>query len=63
MKNSKERLDALSKEFRRRLKEEKKSGISSKDFPSLTLAELCLVMLPLKTKNPPNVGLDVVKIS
>ena len=39
MKNSKERLDALSKEFRRRLKEEKKSGISSKDFPSLTLAE------------------------
>ena len=39
MKNSKERLDAISKEFRRRLKEEKKSGISSKDFPSLTLAE------------------------
>ena len=39
MKNSKERLDVLSKEFRKRLKEEKKSGISSKDFPSLTLAE------------------------
>ena len=39
MKNSKERLDAISKEFRRRLKEERKSGISSKDFPSLTLAE------------------------
>ena len=40
MKNSKERLEALRKEFRRRLKEEKKSGISSKNFPSLTLAEL-----------------------
>ena len=40
MKNSKERLEAISKEFRRRLKEERKSGISSKDFPSLTLAEL-----------------------
>jgi hypothetical protein len=39
MKNSKERLEALSKEFRKRLKEERKSGISSKDFPSLTLAE------------------------
>ena len=39
MKNSKERLDALSKELRKRLKEEKESGISSKDFPSLTLAE------------------------
>ena len=39
MKNSKERLDALRKEFRKRLKEERKSGISSKDFPSLTLAE------------------------
>ena len=39
MKNSKERMDALRKEFRRRLKEERKLGISSKDFPSLTLAE------------------------
>jgi len=39
MKNSKERLDALSKELRKRLKEERESGISSKDFPSLTLAE------------------------
>ena len=39
MKNSKERLDALSKEFRRRSKERKKSGKSSKDIPSLTLAE------------------------
>ena len=40
MKNSKERLDALSKEFRRRSDERKKSGKSSKDIPSLTLAEL-----------------------
>ena len=40
MKNSKERMDALRKEFRRRLKEREKSGISSKDIPSLTLAEL-----------------------
>ena len=39
MKNSKERMDALRMEFRRRLKEEMKLGISSKDFPSLTLAE------------------------
>ena len=39
MKNSKERLDALSKEFRRRLKEEKKSGKYLKDTPSLTLSE------------------------
>ena len=39
MKNSKERMDKLRKEFRRRLKEERKLGISSKDFPSLTLAE------------------------
>ena len=39
MKNSKERMDALKKEFRRRSKERKKSGISSKDIPSLTLAE------------------------
>ena len=39
MKNSKERMDALRKEFRRRLKEREKSGISSKDYPSLTLAE------------------------
>ena len=39
MRNSKARLDALRKESHRRLKEEKKLGISSKDFPSLTLAE------------------------
>jgi len=39
MKNSKERLDALTKEFRRRSEERKKSGKSSKDYPSLTLAE------------------------
>tara|TARA_Y100000996_G_C22223375_1_gene520514 strand:- start:205 stop:387 length:183 start_codon:yes stop_codon:yes gene_type:complete len=39
MKNSKERLDALRKEFRRRLKEERKLRISSNDIPSLTLAE------------------------
>ena len=39
MKNSKERMDTLRKEFRRRLKERKKSGKSSKDIPSLTLAE------------------------
>ena len=40
MRNSKARLDALRKEFRRRSKERKKSGKSSKDIPSLTLAEL-----------------------
>ena len=40
MKNSKEKLDAISKEFRRRSEERKKSGKSSKDIPSLTLAEL-----------------------
>ena len=40
MKNSKERLDAISKEFRRRSKERKKSGKSLKDIPSLTLAEI-----------------------
>ena len=40
MKNSKERLDALSKEFRRRSEERKKSGKSLKGIPSLTLAEL-----------------------
>ena len=39
MKNSKERLDALSKEFRRRIEERKKSGKSSEGIPSLTLAE------------------------
>ena len=39
MKNSKERLDAISKEFRRRTEERKKSGKSSKGIPSLTLAE------------------------
>ena len=40
MKNSKERLDAISKEFRRRTEERKKPGKSSKGIPSLTLAEL-----------------------
>jgi hypothetical protein len=40
MKNAKERLDAISKEFRRRSEERKKSGKSLKDIPSLTLAEL-----------------------
>ena len=40
MKNSKERLDAISKEFRRRTEERKKSGKSSKGIPSLTLVEL-----------------------
>ena len=39
MKNSKERMDALRKEFRRRSGERKKSGKSSKDYPSLTLEE------------------------
>ena len=39
MKNSKERMDTLRKEFRRRLKEREKSGKSSKDIPSLTLAD------------------------
>ena len=39
MKNSKERMDALRKEFRRRSEERKKSGKSSKDYPSLTLTE------------------------
>ena len=38
--NSHSRLEALRKEFRRRLEERKKSGKSSKDIPSLTLAEL-----------------------
>ena len=38
--NSNSRLEALRKEFRRRLEERKKSGKSSKDIPSLTLAEL-----------------------
>ena len=40
MENSKQRLDALRKEFRRRSEERKKSGKSSKDIPSLTLAEI-----------------------
>ena len=40
MKNSKSRLEAFRVEFRRRLKESEKSGKSSKDYPSLTLAEL-----------------------
>ena len=39
MRNSKARLDALRKESHRRLKEREKSGKSSKDIPSLTLAE------------------------
>jgi len=39
MKNSKERMGALKKEFRRRSEERKKSGKSLKDIPSLTLAE------------------------
>ena len=39
MKNSKERMDALKKEFRGWSKERKKSGKSLKDIPSLTLAE------------------------
>ena len=40
MRNSKERLDAISKECRRRSEERKKSGKSLKDIPSLTLAEI-----------------------
>ena len=40
MKNSKERLDVLSKECRRRSEGRKKSGKSSKGIPSLTLAEI-----------------------
>ena len=40
MKNAKERLDALTKEFLRRTEERKKSGKSSEGIPSLTLAEL-----------------------
>ena len=40
MKNSKERLEALSKEFLRRSEGRKKSGKSLKGIPSLTLAEL-----------------------
>ena len=39
MKNSKERLDAISKEALRRSEERKKSGKSSEGIPSLTLAE------------------------
>ena len=39
MKNSKTISEEVRKEFRRRLKEGKKLGESSKDFPSLTLAE------------------------
>ena len=40
MKNSKTISEEVRKEFRRRLKEGNKLGRSSKDFPSLTLAEL-----------------------
>ena len=32
-------LEELRKDYRKRLKERKKSGISSKDIPSLTLKE------------------------
>ena len=39
MRNSKARLEAFRVEFRRQLKEREKSGKSSKDIPSLTLAE------------------------
>ena len=39
MKNSKARLDEALKRFDKYSDEEKKSGKSSKDFPSLTLAE------------------------
>ena len=40
MKNSKTISEEVRKEFRRRSEERKKSGKSSKDIPSLTLAEL-----------------------
>ena len=39
MKNSKTISEEVRKEFRRRSEEIKKSGKSSKDIPSLTLAE------------------------
>ena len=39
MKNSKTISEEVRKEFRRRSEERKKSGRSSKDIPSLTLAE------------------------
>ena len=39
-KSSDRTLEALSKEFRRRSEERKKSGKSLKGIPSLTLAEL-----------------------
>ena len=39
MRNSKARLDEALKRFDKYSEEEKKSGISSKDIPSLTLAE------------------------
>ena len=39
MKNSKTIPEEVRKEFRRRLKEGNKLGRSSKDIPSLTLAE------------------------
>ena len=39
MKNSKTISEEVRKEFRRRLKEGKKLGKSSKDFPSMTLEE------------------------
>ena len=39
MENFKTISEEVRKEFRRRSEERKKSGRSSKDFPSLTLAE------------------------
>ena len=39
MENSKTISEEVRKEFRRRSEERKKSGRSSKDIPSLTLAE------------------------
>ena len=39
MRNSKARLEEALKRFDKYSEEEKKSGKSSKDFPSLTLAE------------------------
>ena len=38
-KSSDRTLEELRKDYRKRLKERKKSGISSKDIPSLTLKE------------------------
>ena len=38
-KSSDRTLEEMRKDYRKRLKERKKSGISSKDIPSLTLKE------------------------